>query len=218
MENGPPHPKDLTIAGLVHDLNNVFQTLVEAADLLSQDPQWESISGLIVRSVERGKELTNALQKADQPPATLANILSDARSFVEDLVLTGRGPAIHFECEVDPTLELRRAHSWERVFINLFLNSVRAMPTGGTIFVHGRRLGKMVEIVVADNGPGIAPELIAEIFKPHVSSRRDGGLGLHIVDSIVKEHAGAVSVINLPGGGAQFNITLPTEALFGPRV
>lgn len=204
-----PITKDLTVAGLVHDLNNVFQTLFEAADLLSEDPQWESISGLIVRSVERGKELTNALQKADQPSATLANILNDARSFVEDLVLTGRGPAIHFECEVDPALELQRSHSWERVFINLFLNSVRAMPQGGTIFVRGRRLSRTIEMVVADDGPGIAPELIQEVFKPHVSSRRDGGLGLHIVDSIVKEHAGEVSVINRTAGGAEFTITLP---------
>ncbi len=207
MEN----TKDLTVAGLVHDLNNVFQTLVEAADMLSEDPRWEHLSALIVRSVERGKELTQSLQKTEQPAATVQNIIAGAQSFVEDLVLAGRGPAIHFECDVEPKLMLRRALSWERVFINLFSNSVRAMPQGGSIFVQGLRKENRLIITVADDGPGIEPHLLTEIFKPNVSSRLDGGLGLHIVESIVREHHGEVRAANRPDGGAEFTITLPVE-------
>ena len=202
---------DLTLAGLIHDLNNVFQTLVEAADLLADDPQWKSLSAVIERSVERGKELTTALQKTEQPPASLGSILDGARSFVEDLLVAARGPEIRFSCEIDETLELRRALSWERVFVNLFSNSVRAMPDGGTIFVQARRTGGSIEIVVADDGPGIRPELLRNIFDPHVSSRREGGMGLHIVESIVKEHDGGVRAANGQRGGAEFTITIPAH-------
>ena len=203
--------KDLTLAGLIHDLNNVFQTIVEAADLLSSDPQWEGLSAVIARSVERGKELTLSLQKTEQPSASLCSILEGAKSFVEDLLAAGRGPAIHFSYEVDDRVELRRSRSWERVFINLFLNSVRAMPGGGTISVKARCTGNSTEIIVFDDGPGIAPELLHNLFDPHVSSRRDGGLGLHIVETIVKEHNGHVRAANSSAGGAEFTILIPAE-------
>jgi signal transduction histidine kinase len=204
-------PNDLTLAGLIHDLNNVFQTLVEAADLLSEDPQWKDLSAVIERSVERGKELTQGLQKTEQPPASIGAVLNGARSFVEDLLVAARGPSIEFSCHVDDSIELRRALSWERVFVNLFSNSVRAMPEGGTIFVRAQRAGSSIEIVVADDGPGIAPELLANIFEPHVSSRREGGLGLHIVESIVKENHGCVRAGNGGRGGAEFTITIPAQ-------
>ena len=54
--------EDLTLSGLVHDLNNVFQTLVDAADLLSGDPRYAKLSAAILRSVERGKNIAAGIQ------------------------------------------------------------------------------------------------------------------------------------------------------------
>ena len=51
--------KDLTLAGLIHDLNNVFQTVIEAADLLSNDPKWVSLSNTLIRAVERGQGIAS---------------------------------------------------------------------------------------------------------------------------------------------------------------
>lgn len=201
---------DLNLAGVIHDLNNVFQTMVEAADVLSEDPKWESLSSLISRSVERGKELTLSLQKAEQPPAGFACVLENAKSFVNDMLM-GRGPAVQFSCDFDPEIVLQHGRSWERVLINLFSNSVRAMPEGGTIYVRGQRVGDFIEIVVADDGPGIAPDLLPRVFDPNVSTRRDGGLGLHIVETIVKAHEGKVGVANRSNGGAEFTILIPSE-------
>jgi signal transduction histidine kinase len=201
---------DLTLPCLVHDLNNVFQTLVEAADLLSSDPRWASLSAVIFRSVERGKGITASLEATEHSGASFDSILGNAISFVEDSLIAGRGPAIRFQCEIESGLELRRNWAWERVLVNLFSNSVRAMPEGGVIQVQARRLSTRIEIVVRDEGGGIAPELLRDIFKPHVSTKSSGGLGLHIVQTIVEQARGEVRAENRADGqGAEFTICVP---------
>jgi signal transduction histidine kinase len=203
---------DLTLPCLVHDLNNVFQTLVEAADLLAVDPQWAPVSAVILRSIERGKGITDSMQQVEQPPATFETILSNAIAFIEDSFIGGRGPDVRFVCEIQPGIELRRTWAWERVLINLFSNAVRAMPEGGTIYVSARIGAGHAEIVVRDEGAGIAPEILADLFRPHVSTKTLGGLGLHIVETIVKQDDGEVRAANCAGGrGAEFIITIPAE-------
>ena len=208
MENTP----DLTLPCLIHDLNNVFQTLVEAADLLSTDSRWAPLSAAILRSVERGKGITTSLQSGGHSTASFDTIVQNSISFVEDSLIAGRGPRIRFTIEIEPGIEMRRNWAWERVLINLFSNAVRAMPGGGTIHVSACRRSDEIEIVVRDDGPGIAPEILNDIFKPHVSTKGSGGLGLHIVATIVKQEDGQVHAANCPGGrGAEFTITVPLE-------
>ncbi|HUA87435.1 MAG TPA: sensor histidine kinase [Bryobacteraceae bacterium] len=203
-----PQHLDLTLPCLVHDLNNVFQTLVEAADLLSSDPRWSALSAAILRSVERGKNLTSSIQSSEQSSAPLETVLANAVAFVEDSLISRRGPKIFFTSDVEPGLEMRRVWAWERVLINLFSNAVRAMHAGGTIHFRARRSGGNIEITVVDDGPGIAPEILPDIFKPHVSTR-GSGLGLHIVASIVRQEDGFVRAVNRPEGGAEFTILVP---------
>src|SRR5665213_2855012 len=96
---------DLNLPGLVHDLNNVFQTLVEAADLLSEDPRWAPVSEVIFRSIERGKGITTSMQQAEQPPAPFETILNNAISFAQDTLIGGRGPRIRFVSDIEPGIE-----------------------------------------------------------------------------------------------------------------
>jgi two-component system NtrC family sensor kinase len=202
---------DLALPGLVHDLNNVFQTLMDAADTLSSDPRWVHLSAAIFRSVERGREITQSMQAIDQPSAPFETVLENARTLVEDSIMSRPGPTIQFKCRVEPGLVLRHAWAWERVFINLFCNAVQAMPEGGMIFVDARRNHSEIQIVVGDEGSGIAPELLEMIFDPRVSTKTVGGLGLHVVHSIVKQEAGEVRAANRDGRGAEFTITLPAQ-------
>lgn len=208
------NPKDdLKLAGVVHDLNNVFQTLVDSADMLSEDPRWANVSAAILRCVERGKKIAEDLHNGHESGTPFEQILAHAIAFVDDTRISVRGPAIRFVCDVEPGIELI-SHAWERVLINLFLNSQRAMPEGGSIHVHARRPdGGSIEIVVADEGCGFPEELLDRLFEPYVSGNASTGLGLHIVSTLVKEHRGTIRAANRSTGkGAEVVITLPSAS------
>jgi signal transduction histidine kinase len=204
---------DPRLPGLVHDLNNVFQALLDVAELLSADARSEFLAAAILRSVERGKNLTAGLQSFEGTGASFDAILDGALLFVEDSLIGG-GPQIRILREVEPGIELQRNWAWERVLINLLSNAVRAMPGGGTIEISARRKGlsiedAAIEIVVRDDGPGIPAEILAGIFEPYVSTR-GSGLGLHIVEMVVKQGGGEVRAANRTDRrGAEFTITLP---------
>jgi len=203
--------EDLTLSGLVHDLNNVFQTLVDAADLLAGDPRYANLSVAILRSVERGKNIAAGLQAGNGERTPFEQILANSIAFVEDSVAAGRGPEIRFACDVEPGIELGGHWAWERVLINLFLNAMQAMPAGGMIQVQACRSAQKIEIIVRDEGSGIAPGLLEHLFLPHVSTG-SSGLGLHIVETIVKQDGGHVRAANRSDAhGAEFTITLPAR-------
>ena len=211
----PDRGRDLRLPGLVHDLNNVLQTLLDAADLLASDPKSaEFVAAAILRCVERGKNLTAAIESAEGDAASFESILKGAISFILDsqgASLT-KGRKIRFTQSIERGIELRRNWAWDRVLINLFSNAVRAMPEGGTIHVSARRSAQGIEIVVGDEGPGIAPELLKNIFKAHVSTK-GSGLGLHIVETIVKQDGGEVRAANRQDGrGAEFTILIPDQS------
>jgi signal transduction histidine kinase len=214
-----PPDKDLTLPGLLHDLNNVFQTMVDAADLLSGDLRWRHLSSAILRSVERGQRLTASLESGRGASASIEDLVAHAISFVEDsTVAAGNKFALEFTCDLEPGIELRRAWAWERVLINLFINSRRAMTEGGSIHVRAKRTEGWIEIAVRDQGSGIAPELLDTLFEPHVSGSSSSGLGLHIVATIVGQDGGSVRAFNVPDGrGAEFVITLPASAAVAIR-
>jgi two-component system NtrC family sensor kinase len=132
-------------------------------------------------------------------------------------MVAGRGPKIKFALNIERGIEFRRNWAWERVLINLFSNAVRAMPKGGVIHIRASKDEHTVEIVVRDEGPGIAPEILDHIFKPGVSTKASNkgssGLGLHIVETIIKQEDGDIRAANCADGrGAEFTITIPVDA------
>ncbi len=188
----------LSMAGLVHDLNNVFQTLVGVA-METEDAE---ASAVILRSVDRAIQIVSELQNSQVRLLPFETIVDNAAGFVKD----HSGRAVEIVSQIDAGIEL--SGSWERVLINLFLNSVRAMPNGGAIHVVARHEEGAVEIVVADDGPGIAAELLQRLFEPHVSGNGSSGLGLCIVHSIVHADGGSILAAN-GTRGAEFTIRLP---------
>ncbi len=97
----------------------------------------------------------------------------------------GNGPA-------RPIFDAEQLH---RVSSNLFKNAMEAMPRGGEITVTTRVRGGNVEVVLADTGEGIPPEVAANIFQPYFTTKAKGtGLGLAICQGIIQEHGGSISV------------------------
>lgn len=199
----------LTHESLIHDLNNVFETITEAAELLHGDKHWKPLAATLHRSVARGKRLLGALP--DGTPR-MNVIIEDAIQSVTDYCAASRRPRMRFVRQIPDDFQLPgSAKDWERVFVNLFLNSVQMMQKPGRIDISAQRNPSEAVITISDNGPGIPEEILPHIFKAKVSTKvkSDGrsGLGLTIVSSIVKKHAGRVQASNRERGtGAVFQI------------
>ena len=99
-----------------------------------------------------------------------------------------------------------------QVFVNLLLNASQAISAGGRIRLSTRSENGRAVVIVADDGPGIAPEIIDRIFDPFFTTKPVGegtGLGLGIAYQIVRSHGGAIRVDSTPGHGASFRVELP---------
>src|SRR5271169_3580125 len=98
----------LTLECLVHDLSNVFQTLVESADLLSTDAKWAALSATILRSVEQGKGiLTTLTVSRGQDTVRLEDLLENVIQFCRDFLAAARIHGVEFVAGIEPGLRIR---------------------------------------------------------------------------------------------------------------
>lgn len=202
-------PKDLSLRGLIHDLNNVFQTILDASDLLAADAKWKKLAGAIQRSTEHGQRLVRGISEVSNSACDLEVIADIAIQLVRDFLQYAKGMEIQFSRVIEPGLWLRgNPVEWERVLVNLMLNSAQAMAkSGGKVELSAALEGSSIFIRVADNGPGIAPQILPRIFDANFSTKRASrGLGLQIVRSTVQANGGTVMARNLETGGAEFVI------------
>ena len=203
---------DLALEGLVHDLNNVFETISDAAELLESDPKWADIAASIHRSVSRGRSIVGCYSASAREEQDFETVVRNAIEFGEDVLKAVNAPPVRFAYRIDPGLRVSGdSAAWERVLLNLFLNAAQATKSGGVVEVTASRGERGAEICVADNGPGIPPEILSQIFDPHFSTKRSSaGLGLHIVKTLVQQQGGTVSAANRGDTpGARFCISVP---------
>lgn len=100
----------------------------------------------------------------------------------------------------------------QQVLLNLFRNAVEAMegaPRRELSVTAGAATGDVVEIVVADTGPGLDPAIASSLFQPFLTTKENGmGVGLSICRTIVEAHGGQIAAAAQPGGGTVFRFTL----------
>ena len=136
------------------------------------------------------------------------------------LLLSGRSRGACASLELDDALPpvLVDHVQIQQVVLNLVRNAVEAMEeVDRRELVIGTRAipdQEMAEVIVADSGPGISPELANRLFQPFVTTKKTGmGLGLAICREIIEAHHGRLTVAPGSSGGAVFRVTLPVARL-----
>ena len=206
-------------AGVAHEVRNPLGAIQLYASMLDRD-------------LEQLPEAQRLVQKIAGAVTSLDAIVSDILAFagndrlelqaisldrVLDEVLALAAPqrdVLGATVHMDVNAGAVRVHADDReltrALVNVVFNALDAAGPGGTvhIYVTDGEDG-LVTIAVADNGPGVAPELAQRIFDPFFTTKDQGtGLGLSIVHRIAESHGGQVKVEPCPGGGAVFTLTL----------
>lgn len=189
-------------------------------DDLADRPELQGALDHISRHLEQaGQVIRNVRRFVSNQEPEFESI--DARELVKQTLVLLRmqlkASGTVFEIEAKEKLPHVQAHWTEvqQVIVNLIVNAIESMvnvPVAQRIVrIKICREGKgMLSIHVSDNGPGVAPELIDQIFKPYFSTKKDGlGMGLMICRTIVESHRGAIRCVSSPGNGANFSFTLP---------
>lgn len=104
--------------------------------------------------------------------------------------------------------------SMRSALVNLLLNAVQSMPTGGTLTVRARDEGDLLVLEIGDTGSGMTPEELAQVFEPFYTTKSRGlGLGMPYAKRVIEEHGGSIRLESEPGAGTKAEIKLPlTEA------
>ncbi len=209
-------------AGVAHEIGAPLTAISVAVDHMLQSrcnfcgggEEMQVLLSQTDRIAKLARRLVNLAKPAGLvfAPASVNDVVEQATSLVQPQLGRHR---IRLELELEPGLPALQADEaqLQQVLINLFLNAQHAMAeTGGVLTVSTRARGRdTVEIVVADNGPGITEADLPHIFTPFFSRSGGTGLGLALAAQIVKSHRGTIDAASRVGHGATFTIRLPAS-------
>jgi two-component system, LuxR family, sensor histidine kinase DctS len=209
---------------LAHELNQPLMALSNfavAARALAAQGAPDMLAGALDEIVEQSKRASEIVkrvrafinpQRAQYERVTIASVVTHAAALL-DPELRRDGTALRVALDDGDACVRGDRVLLEQVLVNLIHNAMHAMQDRprGSIELASGRVDQGVRITVSDEGPGIPPEQLEQIFAPFFTTRPDGlGLGLNICRTIVEAHGGAMTVENRAGGGAAFSFTLPT--------
>lgn len=167
----------------------------------------------IINQVQAMKRMVDDFRDyARMPPPQLATV--DLNALVREVLglYESSSATLHTELAEGLPLVQGDATQLRQIIHNLLRNAEDAQEgqADSRIEISTRTQGKQIELLVADNGPGVPAELMARLFDPYVTTKARGtGLGLAIVKKIVDEHWGKVNIHNRQPHGAQVRILLP---------
>lgn len=126
--------------------------------------------------------------------------------------LSNAGITVNLNLSQRPPVVAADRDQLKQVFFNLLKNAREAMPPGGTIEVSARTDDDFVYLVIADNGTGIAEEDLARVFEPYFTTKKSGhGLGMMIVQRILRDHGGSVGIDSRTDLGTVVTLQLPQK-------
>ncbi len=205
-------------AGVAHELRNPLSSIKGLALLLKakvqQDRQGSDTADILIQEVERLNRSIGELLDYARPhklhleKMDIVEVLGKAVTLIAADV-DSAGVVLDAEYAAGQYVFGDR-DKLIQVFLNLFLNSVQAMSSGGTLKITVGQEGDLVVCRVEDTGCGLAEEEVARVFDPYFTTKNDGtGLGLAMSAKIIEEHSGSIEFRSSVGKGAVVKITLP---------
>jgi signal transduction histidine kinase len=215
-------------AGVAHEINNpvggILTCLETIKGLEPGSDRYQEYLSLVRSGLERiGKIVRQLLRFSRQPDGerteldlnaileevTVLSLFHNQRGDVEVVRRGGALPPVYGVPDL-----------MHQVFLNLVLNALQEMPTGGVLTIETWALNGSVYAFVEDTGPGISEENLERIFEPFYTTKEVGvgtGLGLSVALGIVEAHGGSIDVGKGEHGGARFTVRLPVESTPRPK-
>jgi PAS domain S-box-containing protein len=224
-------------SGIAHDLNNILAPILMGAQLLQQqfpEGRQQELLKILEVNARRGSDLVQQVltfakgTEGQRLPLQLKHLLYEVQQICEHTF----PKSITIRLELPSTLAVVSADSTQlhQVLMNLCVNARDAMPNGGILTMSAAdfwvdetyarlhleaSVGAYVVVTVEDTGVGMTPEVIERIFDPFFTTKsveQGTGLGLSVVQGIIRSHDGFITVESKLGQGSQFQLFLPAIA------
>ncbi len=220
----------MMVSQVTHDFNNLLTVIINSAQLQIENPCNEAGLHLSKEILKMAREAATFIQQLllfthREAPSAEPIDLNAATAEITFIIekLPGRNiKTVYIPAPDLPRVRIKPEH-YKQVALNLAVNARGAMPEGGQMTIRTLKAaadaetpgGQPIEYVVlevSDTGPGIDQVNLKKIFEPFFTTKPTGkgtGLGLHIVQTIVSQYNGKITVESPPGGGALFRVYFP---------
>jgi C4-dicarboxylate-specific signal transduction histidine kinase len=209
----------LMSASVAHELNTPLAVLEGSAEKLmetARDPASQERLRRMMRVIERLRAISGDLldfaraRPEKMEPVAVRDLIEQAWNLVS---IDEKAAGVDFQIAGSAgDRVMGNPGRLTQVFVNVLRNALGAIGPGGSVRVECRRRADAVEVAVDDDGPGIPPEILPQVFEAFVTTRLDAegtGLGLTVAEGIVRQHGGSIEAANRHGGGARILVRLP---------
>ena len=216
----------LLAASVAHEIGNPLNSLTIHLQLLERElnelgaeqaDHLKELVGVARQEITRLDQIINQFLRALRPApvkltsAHLGEILKQTLDFMRTEI-ENRGINVHINIPDDLPAALADTDQMRQAFFNVIKNAVQAMPDGGRLDLTLDASDRFVTVSFKDTGPGFSREHFGQMFEPFHTTKSDGsGLGLMIVQRIVRDHAGEMEVHSEPEHGATIILHIPRE-------
>ena len=217
--------------GIAHDFNNIITVLFGySEELIEEAPPDSTLRAAAMevrRAADRASGLTQQLLAFSRRQVSVAHAvdLNQVIAHMEDLIRRLIGPEIRLQFSLQPDLSTINADAQQigQVLMNLVVNARDAMPRGGTMMIETANVdlgsehvdvipGPHVALSVSDSGLGMTAEVRDRLFEPFFTTKGQGtGLGLSMVQGIVRQGGGHIIVDSQPNAGTTFRVYFPRQ-------
>ncbi len=218
-------------ASVMHEINNPLTGILNFVKLIQRilshgtpnEQELEKMKNyldIVYKETSRVSKTVSSLlpfsrrSKPEFKQVNINTLLDEILSFT-GYQMRLQGITIGTEWDKDVLPVIADEGQMKQVFLNLLLNAVDAMPQGGYLRLVTRNIpDHKIMVVVSDTGVGIPQEKVSQIFEPFFTTKQSGagvGLGLAVVQGIIRDHNGSISVNSVLGQGTTFIIKLPAS-------